>query len=568
MTQIVPFSRTSTTNRGTEKVNVWLKTNERMKLEPSGNFIVSGQAGLLSEISNMLQMAKQTVVITATRIDSTLSKEIVDAGKNGVRVYLLLTSEGFDEWLKNDFKDIADNVLCRRTSQGIPSLILIDGETPDSDGILMQSGTAVDRSLKVEGAAWGLRLNQEQASQLAHYASWLFWSSNGPRSETRCSNHLKSPQDVKPLSASLSKVSSNSVIDFNAKSDGNKFFIGIKDIQRFTAIGFSSFDLKEIGGLEIDRRLQTAVLTSPGDVRSGEASADSNASKIVALISADGSRGWLFDWVADAKMQLDHQTVLSLDDKQAGTLLTVVNKSKDKTEWNLMNNVNLSSLEVGAEALLTDGKTKAQILENQTIDLGKQTVTPWSKERLSEFEPHANSRPDCEPLAKVINWTWENIPPCPPKDAKDDLIERQFSEAVRKAKAADEYIRERLSTHGKKGEKELRKLEKIAKNTPQDIRLISDLKTWFDALSDVNNQLKKLEDGGDSDIQRKKKTKNVEIPDTPAENRPSVGRLFMHGKVKFLAIDLWTDYEEGLAESEKYNAELCATLEVLKRQAK
>ena len=84
----------------------------------------------------------------------------------------------------------------------------------------------------------------------------------------------------------------------------------------------------------------------------------------------------------------------------------------------------------------------------------------------------------------------------------------------------------------------------------------------------MNNQLKRLEDGGDSDIQRKKKTKNVEIPDTPAENRPSVGRLFVHGKVKFLAIDSWTDYEEGLAESGKYNAELCATRDVLKRQAK
>ena len=88
--------------------------------------------------------------------------------------------------------------------------------------------------------------------------------------------------------------------------------------------------MKEIGGLEIDRRLQTAVLTSPGDVRSGEASADSNASKIVALISADSSRGWLFDWVADAKMQLEHQTVLSLDDKQVSDLLTVVNKCKEK----------------------------------------------------------------------------------------------------------------------------------------------------------------------------------------------------------------------------------------------
>ena len=111
----------------------------------------------------------------------------------------------------------------------------------------------------------------------------------------------------------------------------NKFFTGIKDIERFTAISFSSFDLKV--GLEIDRRLQTAVLTSPGDVRSGEAYADSNASKIVALISADSSRGWLFDWAADAKMQLEHQTVLSLDDKQVSDLLTVVSKCKEKTEW-------------------------------------------------------------------------------------------------------------------------------------------------------------------------------------------------------------------------------------------
>ena len=111
-------------------------------------------------------------------------------------------------------------------------------------------------------------------------------------------------------------------------------------------------------------------------------------------------------------------------------------------------------------------------------------------------------------------------------------------------------------------------MDKIAKNTAQDIRLVRDLKTWFDALSDLNNQLKKFEDGGDSDIQRKKKTKNVEIPEIPAENRPTVGRLFVHGKVKFLAIDSWADYEEGLAESKKYSAELCATRDVLKRQTK
>ena len=87
MTQIVPVSRTATTNRGSQKVNIWLKANKRMNLVANGDFIVSGEEGLLPEVSTLIQMAKQTVVITAARIDSTLAQEIVDAANKGVRVY-------------------------------------------------------------------------------------------------------------------------------------------------------------------------------------------------------------------------------------------------------------------------------------------------------------------------------------------------------------------------------------------------------------------------------------------------------------------------------------------------
>ena len=566
MTQIVPISRTSTTNRGSQKVNVWLKTNKRMNLFANGDFIVSGEEGVLSNISNLLQMAKQTIVITAARIDSTLEQEIVDAGKNGVRVYVLLAEEGFDAWLKGDFKDLAEHVLCRRSSQGIPSLILIDGETPNAQGILLQSGTALDRSLRVEGAAWGLHLNNEQSSQLAHYVSWLFWSSTGSRSETRCAKHLKAPQDTKPLQASLVKLAENRSVSINAKVEGEKFFTGIKDIEGFTAIGFSSFDLRDVGGVEIDRRLQSAILTSPGEVRSGSVSADSAANRVVALISSDGTTGWLFDWLADAKMQADHQTALRLDGKQAKTFLSIVKKSIEHTEWNLMNNVELSKLKVGSEVRLSDGKSKAEIMATQTIDLGVQTVTPWSQERLAEFEPHANSRPECEPLVKSVEWTWNNVPPCPPKDAKPDLLERQFSEAIQMAEAADKYIRERLSQHEKKGEKELKKLDKVTSKLSPEIRLSSELKSWCVALKEARESLKKFEDSGDSDIQRKKKTKEFKIPEVPDENRPAVGKLMGHGKTRFLTIDSWDDFETGLAEANKQNAELCATREVLSRK--
>jgi hypothetical protein len=536
-----------------------------MNLVANGDFIVSGEEGLLSIISESLRLAKQTIVISAARIDSTLAQEIVGAANKGVRVYLLLSGEGFSDWLKGDSKEMAEHVLCRRSSKEIPSLILIDGETSNPKGILFQSGTALDRSLRVEGTAWGLTLNKQQASQLAHHVSWLFWSSNGPRSETRCINHLKAPQDTKPLQASLIPMPVNTEISLRAKNEGAKFFNGIRDIEEFTAIGFSAFDLREIGGVEIDRRLHSSLLTSPGEVRSGTVAADSNARKIVALVASDGSKGWLFDWLPDAKMQADHQIALRLDVKQAKTFNSIIKKSVAKAEWNLMKGVALSTLNEGDEVRLENGKTQVQIMENQTIDLGTKTVTPWSRERLLEFEPHANTRPQCEPLAKSVEWTWTNAPLCTPKNAKPELIERHFSEAIQKAEKTDKYIRERLKTHTKKGEKELKNLNKVTTKLSDDIRLTSDLKAWCTALKAAGENLKKFEEEGDSDIQRKKKTKPIDIPEVPEENRPSVGKLLGHGKERFLEIDSWDDFDVAEAEATKYNAELCATREVLER---
>jgi hypothetical protein len=567
MTNIVPVSRTSITFRGLQTVDVWLKTNNRMNLVENGDFNVSGENGrILSEIRNILRLAKETIVVTSTRIDATLSEEIIDAAKNGIRVYFLLGNDGFDDWLKSDFKDIADCVLCRRSSVAIPSLVLVDGETQNAKGILLQSGTAIDRSLKVEGTAWGLNLNSEQVNQLAHHVSWVFWSSKGPRSETRCANHLKAPKDTTSLQETLNEMPENTNISVKIKIQESEFFSGINNISEFSAIGFSEFDLRDIGGVEIDRNLKYAILPLPGEVRSGNISADSRASNIVALISSDGTIGWIFDWIADAKMQANHQVALRLNSSQAKSLNSIIIQSYQNSEWNYRTQVELSKLEVGSEVRLPDGKTNSKIMDKQTIDLGEQIVTPWDKERLREFEPHPASKPDTEPFVMNVEWKWKNVPTCPPKDAKLDLTERQFSEAIQKAEKAETYLRQRLISHEKKGEKELKKLDKATEKLPDNIRLASDIEKWINSLKDSENSLKNIEDEGDSDIQRKKKTKEIDIPSAPSENRPLVGKLMAHGKQRFLAIDSWDDFETGVSESEKHNAELCATRDVLNRK--
>ena len=90
MTKITPISRTSITERGSHKVHLWLKTNSRMNFASNGDFVISGEEGLLSKISEIIPEARKTIVISAARIDSTFAQELVNAANNGVRVYVLL----------------------------------------------------------------------------------------------------------------------------------------------------------------------------------------------------------------------------------------------------------------------------------------------------------------------------------------------------------------------------------------------------------------------------------------------------------------------------------------------
>ena len=57
-------------------------------------------------------------------------------------------------------------------------------------------------------------------------------------------------------------------------------------------------------------------------------------------------------------MQANHQVVLRLDAKQAKILNTIVTKSVGKAEWNLMNEVELSTLKLDSEVRLADGKAR------------------------------------------------------------------------------------------------------------------------------------------------------------------------------------------------------------------
>jgi len=560
LSKILPVEKSSIIDRGGVSVNVWVQNNKNeCEISSQNLFFTSGADGLLEKIRQMVQTAKNTVFIVAPRIDEIIKNEILKAAQSGVRVYVLLEKNGFDAWTRSGDEAMAEQIICRQSSQSVPSILLIDTTSSNPQGLLLQPSTPIDRALKVKGTAWGLSLNSLQISNLAHHCSWMFWSVKGGRKETRCAKHLKSPQDVEPLKAELITTPPSDVIRILPNDATQKVFTNFNKVQQYSTLGFSAYDLKEIEGVEILKKLHTAVLPEPGEVSSGSVSSHTIAHTMTAVLSADQKSGWLFDWIPDARLQSSHHVCMRLDTEQTQSITEVMTSISAFPEWSLKRNVLLSTLRENSTVRLENGVTTATIFDTETINLGIQSVPAWSKDRLEEYEPHPSTYPNCSPLAKSVTWIWTNSPPRPPQNVEPALIERQFKAFVEKASKTEIYLRKRLDSHGAKGKKFIKMLDKAFPKKPELVRNTAILQQWSGTIEKIVNELQALENQGDSDIERKSKTTKIEIPEAPHSNRPSVGQLLAQGKTQYLVINSWDEFKDGMIEAKARNAELVAS---------
>jgi len=559
MTAIQNVKGNSTEVRGNQKVTIWIQEETNKPVSTSNKpFLNSGENGILDRIAEMFQTAKETIMITTPRIDEVLKDELLQAARSGVRIYVLLDADGFGAWTRNGDTEMADNILCRQSSHALPSLVLVDAQRPNAQGLLMQQSTPLDRALRVPDIAWGLELNSEQTKMQAHYASWLFWSTHGARKETRMSAHLKSPQDIEKMSAKLIPLPENEHVSVSLSQNSSRLLDGFNEVENYLSIGFTAYDLKELYGIQIQKRSITTILAEPGEIETGDVTVHKYAQSMAVILSSTKALGWLFDWIPDAKLQSTHQVALRLDKNQSKALASRIDAIAKNPEWSLNRNISLSELDETMNVRLRDGATAATVVENESIDLGVQTVTPWSKERIENFEPHASKRPQIAPLTKSVNWTWTNSPPNAPKKAELSLVERQFDLFVSKATKNTDYLLKRLETHGAKGKKAAKKLEKAQQKKSDEIRNAAVLRTWSEAMKDAFKLLGELENGEDSDIERKNKTTKIEHPSLPTSDRPSVGRLYSHDKAQYLVIRSWDEFEEADKLAKEINAELVA----------
>lgn len=559
MTAIQNVKGNSTENRGNKKVTIWIQEETNKAVSTSNKpFFNSGENGILDRITEMFQTAKETIMITTPRIDDVLKEELLQAARSGVRIYVLLDADGFDAWTRNGDAQMADNMLCRQSSHALPSLVLVDAQRPNAQGLLMQQSTPLDRALRVQDVAWGLELNLEQTKMQAHYASWLFWSTRGARKETRVAAHLRSPQDIEKMSAKLIPLPENDHVSVSLSQGSRRLLDGFNEVENYISIGFTAYDLKELFDIQIQKKSTTTILAEPGEIETGGVTVHNYAKSMVAILCSSQASGWLFDWIPNAKLQSTHQVALRLDQNQSKALASRIDAIAKNPEWSLKRNISLSELDETMNVRLRDGATAATVVENESIDLGVQTVTPWSKERIENFEPHVSKQPQIAPLTKSVNWSWTNAPPNAPRKAELSLIERQFDSFVSKATKNTEYLLKRLETQGAKGKKATKNLEKAQPKNTDLIREAAVLRTWSEAMKEAFELLGNLENKEDSDIERKNKTTKIEHPSLPESDRPSVGRLYSLDKTQYLAIKSWDDFEEADKLAKEINAELVA----------
>jgi hypothetical protein len=340
--------------------------------------------------------------------------------------------------------------------------------------------------------------------------------------------------------------------------DSSRLLDGFNEVENYLSIGFTAYDLKELYDIQIQKKSTTTILAEPGEIETGGVIVHKYAQSMAAIVSSTKALGWLFDWIPDAKLQSTHQVALRLDKNQSKALASRIDAIAKNPEWSLRRNISLSELDETMNVRLRDGATAATVVENESIDLGVQTVTPWSKERIENFEPHVSKRPQIAPLTKFVNWSWTNSPPNAPKKAGLSLVERQFDSFVSKATKNTDYLLKRLETHDAKGKKAAKKLEKAQQKNIDEIRDAAVLRTWSEAMKDAFKLLKDLENREDADIERKNKTTKLDHPSLPSSDRPSIGRLYSLDKAQYLAIKSWDDFEEAEKLAKEINAELVA----------
>lgn len=430
MSKITSIPNQESVNRIDESLgSVWSMSSSKAN-SPSkqGPFVFSGEGSSIAiNVAELIESCQERLFISTQNLsDASIVDAIAKAvTANGVNVYLLIDTQGFESMLSNNrCKQFIGEVLLRERKHRGLDLILSDWHLQTKAGFLLSS--PLDGTIENVNNNWIMGLSKTQIDEFSIHIQHEFWSETEGR-EVLAPDEISNPRPIAEAPFSLRSLQNGDhILRSYLSSDGDfsKSEIAIKSETEWHWLSvqhpFNNSVILNGEAITVGEDANKMIYSSPTSVEPGEGKF---AHEGISFQLAVGKEAYLAGW--DRGATGDWHSLLRLNSEQANAVKSLLEKLSKSPEW-----VGHSDISLGdaGDKIMRDGK-EMKILETQTQDLGVIHLDemPDAEDTLFSYKPKLITPQDS--LAKVCEFKWIAAPPIPSSSATEDNLHSEWKKA-------------------------------------------------------------------------------------------------------------------------------------------
>ena len=499
MSKITSTPGQESINRTNEQLgSVWsISSSKNSSPKKQGPFMFSGPGSTIpTNVAQVIESCRERLLISTQSLsDASVIDAIVNAVTiQGVNVYLLVDTQGFDSMLSNNrCKQILGEVLLReRTNRGL-DVVLSDWHLPTKAGLLLSN--PLDGTLESASNHWVMDLSKSQIDEFSAHIQHEFWSETEGR-EVLSPEEARNPRPIAEAPFALRSLHNEDYIlrsYLSSDGDNSKSEQALKSESNWdwfsTQSSIKSSVILNGEAINVGNDATNILYSSPKNV---EPSDGKFANSGISLHLAVGNETYLAGW--DRAATGDWHSILRLTAEQAKAAKTLLQKFSESPEW-----IGHSKIKLGeaGNRIIRNG-TEMEISDSQVQDLGVIHLDemPDSSEVLQSHKPELI--PSKDNLARECEFKWISAPPVPSASASKDGLHAEWNAAremiSKRLNALDELnVVSKIPGFGRKA----KELQKSIEDSIGKLGTINDPKS----LSDLVDEVEKLTEsvGGNLD---------------------------------------------------------------------
>lgn len=499
MSKIIPTPGQESINRTNEQLgSIWsMSSSKNSSPKKQGPFMFSGvDSSIPTNVAQVIESCQERLLISTQNLSNA---PVIDAIVNavtiqGVNVYLLVDSHGFDSMLSNNrCKQLLGEVLLReRTNRGL-DVVLSDWHLPTKAGLLLSN--PLDGTLESSNNHWVMDLSKSQIDEFSAHIQHEFWSETEGR-EVLSPEEARNPRPIAEAPFALRSLQNQDYIlrsYLSSDGDNSKSEQALKSESNWnwfsTQSSIKSSVILNGEAINVGNDASNILYPSPKNV---EPSDGKFAHSGISLHLAVGNETYLAGW--DRAATGDWHSILRLTAEQAKAAKTLLQKFSKSPEW-----IGHSKIKLGeaGNRIIRNGN-EMEISDSQIQDLGVIHLDemPDSSEVLESHKPDLTTPKD--ELARECQFKWVSAPPVPSASASKDGLHAEWNAAKemisKRLNALDELnVVSKIPGFGRKA----KELQKSIEDSIGKLGTINDPKSLSDLVDEVEKLTKSV--GGNLD---------------------------------------------------------------------